>query len=131
MKMMKAAQITKAGGDFAIVAREIPRPGPGQVRIRVQACGVCHSDVFVKEGGWPGLEYPRVPGHEIAGVIDEVCAQVAQWRTGQRVGVGWHGGQDGTCLACRRGDFSNCASLRISGLSFDGGYGEYMVAPVE
>ena len=129
--MMRAAQITKAGGDFEIVEREVPQPGPGQVRIRVQACGVCHSDVFVKEGGWPGLEYPRVPGHEIAGVIDEVGARVTQWKTGRRVGVGWHGGQDGTCLACRRGDFSNCANLKVTGISYDGGYQEYMVAPVE
>ena len=131
MKTMKAAQITKAGGDFEIVEREIPEPGRGQVRIRVEACGVCHSDVFVKDGGWPGLEYPRVPGHEIAGVIDEVGAGVIQWKTGQRVGVGWHGGQDGTCLACRRGDFSNCVSLKVTGISYDGGYEEYMVAPVE
>jgi len=131
MAKMKAAQITKAGGDFEIVEREIPQPGAGQVRIRVQACGVCHSDVFVKDGGWPGLEYPRVPGHEIAGVIDEVGAGVIQWKTGQRVGVGWHGGQDGTCLACRRGDFSNCVSLKVTGISYDGGYEEYMVAPVE
>jgi D-arabinose 1-dehydrogenase-like Zn-dependent alcohol dehydrogenase len=131
MARMKAAQITKAGGDFEIVEREIPQPGPGQVRIRVQACGVCHSDVLTKEGGWPGLEYPRVPGHEIAGVIDEVGERVTEWKPGQRVGVGWHGGQDGTCLACRRGDFANCASLKITGLSYDGGYQEYMVAPVE
>src|SRR3989441_5647531 len=99
--------------------------------IRVQACGVCHSDVLTKEGGWPGIVYPRVPGHEVAGVIDEVGAGVTRWRKGQRVGVGLHGGQDGTCLACRRGDFANCATLKISGISFDGGYGEYMVAPGE
>src|SRR4030095_1697531 len=96
MAKMKAAQITKAGGDFEIVEREIPQPGPGRVRIRVQACGVCHSEEFVKEGGWPGLEYPRAPGHEIAGVIDAVGSGVTQWKTGQRVGVGWHGGQEGT-----------------------------------
>jgi len=131
MAKMKAAQITKAGGDFEIVEREIPEPGRGQVRIRVEACGVCHSDVLVKDGGWPGLQYPRVPGHEIAGVIDAVGAGVTQWKTGQRVGVGWHGGQDGTCLACRRGDFSNCVSLKVTGISYDGGYQEYMVAPVE
>ena len=130
MAKMKAAQIAKAGGDFEIVEREIPQPGPGQVRIRVQACGVCHSDVLTKEG-WPGLEYPRVPGHEVAGVIDEAGPGVTQWKRGQRVGVGWHGGQDGTCLACRRGDFANCASLKITGLSYDGGYQEYMIAPVE
>jgi D-arabinose 1-dehydrogenase-like Zn-dependent alcohol dehydrogenase len=128
---MKVAQVAKAGGDFEIVERDIPQPGPGQVRIRVQACGVCHSDVLAKEGGWPGLVYPRVPGHEVAGVIDEAGSGVTQWKTGQRVGVGWHGGQDGTCLACRRGDFANCANLKITGLSYDGGYQEYMIAPVE
>jgi len=131
MAKMRVAQVAKAGGDFEIVEREIPQPGPGQVRIRVQACGVCHSDVLIKEGGWPGLEYPRVPGHEVAGVIDESGAGVTQWRKGQRVGVGWHGGQDGSCLACRRGDFANCANLKITGLSYDGGYQEYMLAPVE
>jgi D-arabinose 1-dehydrogenase-like Zn-dependent alcohol dehydrogenase len=131
MAKMKVAQVAKAGGDFEIVERELPQPGPGQVRIRVQACGVCHSDVLTKEGGWPGLEYPRVPGHEVAGVIDESGAGVTQWRKGQRVGVGWHGGQDGSCLACRRGDFANCANLKITGLSYDGGYQEYMIAPVE
>src|SRR5947209_11025419 len=131
MAKMKVAQVAKAGADFEIVEREIPQPGPGQVRIRVQACGVCHSDVLTKEGGWPGLVYPRVPGHEVAGVIDEAGAGVTRWKKGQRVGVGWHGGQDGTCLACRRGDFANCANLEISGISFDGGYGEYMVAPGE
>lgn len=131
MAKMKVAQVPKAGADFEIVEREIPQPGPGQVRIRVQACGVCHSDVLTKEGGWPGLVYPRVPGHEVAGVIDEAGSGVTQWKKGQRVGVGWHGGQDGTCLACRRGDFGNCANLKITGLSYDGGYQEYMIAPVE
>lgn len=131
MAKMKAAHIPKAGAEFEIVEREIPDPGPGQVRIRVQACGVCRSDVLVKEGGWPGLVYPRVPGHEVAGVIDEAGPGVTQWTKGQRVGVGWHGGQDGTCLACRRGDFVNCANLKVTGLSYDGGYQEYMVAPVE
>ena len=111
--------------------REIPEPGPGQVRIRVEACGVCHSDVLTKEGGLPGIAYPRVPGHEVAGVIDDVGAGVTQWKKGQRVGVGWHGGQDGTCLPCRRGDFTNCANLKITGISYDGGYQEYMVAPVD
>jgi D-arabinose 1-dehydrogenase-like Zn-dependent alcohol dehydrogenase len=131
MAKMKAVQVAKAGGDFEIVERDIPHPGPGQVRIRVQACGVCHSDVLVKEGGWPGLVYPRVPGHEIAGVIDEAGPGVTQWKKGQRVGVGWHGGQDGTCLACRRGDFANCTALKITGLSYDGGYQEYMIAPLD
>ena len=131
MAKMMAAQVPKAGADFEIVERDIPQPGSGQVRIRVQACGVCHSDVLVKEGGFPGLVYPRVPGHEVAGVIDGAGPGVTQWEKGQRVGVGWHGGQDGTCLACRRGDFANCASLKIAGLSYDGGYQEYMIAPVE
>ena len=128
---MKVAQIPKAGADFEIVEREIPMPGAGQVRIKVQACGVCHSDVLTKEGAWPGIQYPRVPGHEVAGIIDELGAGVSEWKQGQRVGVGWHGGQDGTCLSCRRGDFRNCRNLKIPGISYDGGYQEYMVAPVE
>ncbi len=128
---MKVAQVPKAGGEFEIIEREIPQPGPGYVRIRVQACGVCHSDSVTKDGLFPGIQYPRVPGHEVAGVIDEVGERVTDWKKGDRVGVGWHGGQDGTCLQCRRGDFANCASLKISGISYDGGYGEYMVAPVE
>ncbi len=128
---MKAAQISKAGGDFEIVERELPNPGPGQVRIKVQACGVCHSDVLTKEGGWPGIEYPRVPGHEVAGIIDEVGAGVSEWKKGQRVGVGWHGGHDGTCLSCRRGDFGSCQNMKVTGISYDGGYQEYMVAPAD
>jgi len=128
---MKAAQIPKPGADFQIVDREIPQPGPGQVRIKVQACGVCHSDMFTKEGAWPGIEYPRVPGHEVAGIVDEVGAGVSEWKEGQRAGVGWHGGHDGTCLRCRRGDFGNCQNLKIAGVSYDGGYQQYMVAPVE
>jgi D-arabinose 1-dehydrogenase-like Zn-dependent alcohol dehydrogenase len=131
MTTMKAAQISKAGGDFEIVEREIPKPGAGQVRIKVQACGVCHSDMLTKEGAWPGIQYPRVPGHEVAGVIDELGAGVSVWKKGQRVGVGWHGGEDGTCPSCRRGDFRNCQNLKITGISYDGGYQEYMVAPVE
>jgi D-arabinose 1-dehydrogenase-like Zn-dependent alcohol dehydrogenase len=128
---MKVAQVPKPGADFEIVEREIPRPGVGQVRIKVQACGICHSDVLTKDGTWPGIQYPRVPGHEVAGIIDELGASVSAWKTGQRVGVGWHGGQDGTCLACRRGDFRNCRNLKIPGISYDGGYQQYMVAPVE
>ena len=128
---MKVAQIPKAGADFQIVEREIPKPGVGQVLIKVEACGVCHSDVLTKEGVWPGIQYPRVPGHEVAGFIDELGAGVSEWKKGQRVGVGWHGGQDGTCLACRRGDFRNCRNLKIPGISYDGGYQQYMVAPVE
>lgn len=131
MPSMKAVQVSKPGGDFELVEREIPRPGPGQVRIRVQACGVCHSDSVTKDGLFPGIQYPRVPGHEIAGVIDDVGPGVVGWRKAERVGVGWHGGQDGTCPACRRGDFANCASGIVCGISYDGGYQEYMVAPVE
>jgi D-arabinose 1-dehydrogenase-like Zn-dependent alcohol dehydrogenase len=128
---MKVAQISKPGGDFEIVEREIPNPGAGEVRIKVQACGVCHSDVFVKEGLWPGIQYPRVPGHEVAGVIDEIGAGVTGWKVGQRVGVGWHGGQDNTCLECRRGHFLYCRNPKVAGISYDGGYRQYMVAPVE
>jgi len=131
MTTMTVAQVPKAGGEFELVEREIPRPGPAHVRIRVAACGVCHSDAFTKEGLYPGLTYPRVPGHEIAGVIDEIGSGVTEWRKGERVGVGWHGGQDGTCSACRRGDFVNCENGKITGVSFDGGYAEYMLAPAE
>src|SRR6516225_4067791 len=108
MPKMKSVQITEPGGRFEIVEREIPQAGPGHVRIRVLACGVCHSDAVTKEGLLPGISYPRVPGHEVAGVIDEVGAGVTEWKKGERVGVGWHGGQDGTCPECRRGDFRNC-----------------------
>jgi D-arabinose 1-dehydrogenase-like Zn-dependent alcohol dehydrogenase len=128
---MKVAQVSKPGADFQIIEREIPTPGVGQVRIKVQACGVCHSDSFTKEGSWPGIQYPRVPGHEVAGVIDEVGPSVSEWKKGQRVGVGWHGGHDGTCFSCRRGDFRNCLNVKIPGISYDGGYEQYMVAPVE
>ena len=128
---MKVAQVSNPGADFRIVEREIPKPGAGHVRIKVQACGVCHSDVLTKEGSWPGIQYPRVPGHEVAGIIDEVGAGASEWTKGQRVGVGWHGGQDGTCRECRRGDFRNCRNLKIPGISYDGGYQEFMVAPVE
>jgi D-arabinose 1-dehydrogenase-like Zn-dependent alcohol dehydrogenase len=128
---MKAAQVPKPGADFEVVEREVPSPGPGQVGIKVQACGICFSDHLVKDGLWPGLTYPRSPGHEIAGIIDELGPGVNTWKRGQRVGVGWHGGHDGTCLQCRRGDFINCTNEKITGFSFDGGYAEYMVAPVE
>src|SRR6516225_1559714 len=128
---MRVAQIPRAGADFEIVEREIPTPSVGQVRVKVQACGICHSNVLTKEGAWPGIQYPRVPGHEVAGIIDEVGAGVSEWEKGQRAGVGWHGGHDGTCLACRRGDFRNCRNLKIPGISYDGGYQQYMVAPVE
>jgi D-arabinose 1-dehydrogenase-like Zn-dependent alcohol dehydrogenase len=128
---MKVAQISKPGAGFQIVEREIPEPGAGQVRIKVQACGVCHSDVLTVEGSWPGIQYPRVPGHEVAGIIDEVGSGVSAWKKGQRVGVGWHGGQDNTCRECRRGDFRNCQNVKICGINYDGGYQQYMVAPVE
>jgi D-arabinose 1-dehydrogenase-like Zn-dependent alcohol dehydrogenase len=127
---MRVAQITRPNGPFEIVERDIPEPGPGSVRIKVEACGICHSDSLVKEGSIPGVQYPRVPGHEIAGVIDAVGDGVAAWTAGQRVGVGWHGGHCGYCESCRRGDFFACSTATlITGLSHDGGYGEYMVAP--
>jgi len=130
MAKMRAAQIGRAGGNFEIVEREIPQPPPGWVRIKVHACGICHSDSLVKEGLWPGLQYPRVPGHEVAGVIDAVGSDVPQWKPGQRVGVGWHGGNCGYCDACRRGNFFGCqVALKVTGISFDGGYAEYMLAP--
>src|SRR5215208_424995 len=128
---MKVAQITKPGADFEILDREMPVPGAGQVRIKVQACGVCHSDMFTKEGQWPGIQYPRVPGHEVVGIIDEIGAGVTGWEPGRRVGVGWHGGHDGTCRECRRGDFRNCRNRKIPGISYDGGYQQFMVPPIE
>jgi D-arabinose 1-dehydrogenase-like Zn-dependent alcohol dehydrogenase len=131
MAKMKAAQVCKPGGDFEIVEREIPSPAPGHVRIKIQACGICMGDEVAKQGHWPGLEYPRVPGHEVAGVIDELGSAVTRWKKGDRVGVGWHGGQDNTCPACRAGDFLNCENGKVSGLTFDGGYQEYMIAPIE
>jgi D-arabinose 1-dehydrogenase-like Zn-dependent alcohol dehydrogenase len=126
---MKAAQISKAGGDWELVERQIPEPGPGQVRVKVEACGICHSDVLVKEGLWPGLQFPRVPGHEIAGRIDAMGEHVHVWSNGQRVGVGWHGGHDFVCEWCRRGDFGMCVNRKVTGIDFDGGYAEYMIAP--
>src|SRR5919109_4308628 len=127
---MKAAQISKPGAGFQIVEREIPEPGAGQVRIKVQACGVCHSDSMTKEGLWPGIQYPRVPGHEIAGTIDAIGNGVTGWTKGQRVGVGWHGGHCGYCDSCRRGDFVTCQiASQVPGIAYDGGYAEYMIAP--
>lgn len=128
---MKAVQISKPGGNFEVVDRPIPEPARGQVRIKVEACGICHSDALVKEGLWPGLQYPRVPGHEIAGRIDKVGEDVTQWKAGQRVGVGWHGGHCFVCDPCRRGDFINCVNEKITAITFDGGYQEYMIAPAE
>ena len=126
---MKVAQISKAGGDFELIERDIPEPGAGQVRVKVEACGICHSDLLVKEGLWPGLQYPRVPGHEIAGRIDAVGNNVTAWTNGQRVGVGWHGGHCFVCEQCRRGDFAMCVNRKVTGFDFDGGYAEYMIAP--
>lgn len=131
MPKMKAVQVSKPGGNFEVVEKNIPEPARNQVRIKVEACGICHSDALVKEGYWPGIQYPRVPGHEIAGRIDAVGADVTNWKPGQRVGVGWHGGHDFTCNPCRRGDFINCQNEKITAVSFDGGYQEYMVAPAE
>jgi D-arabinose 1-dehydrogenase-like Zn-dependent alcohol dehydrogenase len=131
VRTMKVAQISKPGAGFQIAEREIPEPGAGQARIKVNACGVCRSDALVVEGSWPGISYPRIPGHEVAGVVDAVGAEVSEWKKGQRVGIGWHGGHDLTCPACRRGDFTNCHNQQVAGISYDGGYQEYMLAPPE
>jgi D-arabinose 1-dehydrogenase-like Zn-dependent alcohol dehydrogenase len=130
MSTMRAVQVSRPGGPLELVERDLPEPGEGSVRIRVQACGVCHSDSLMKEGLWPGLHYPRVPGHEVAGVIDVVGPGVAGWKAGQRVGIGWHGGHCGYCDPCRRGDFVTCQiAPQIPGFTYDGGYAETMVAP--
>jgi D-arabinose 1-dehydrogenase-like Zn-dependent alcohol dehydrogenase len=127
---MRAVQVARANGPLEMVERDIPQPPAGWVRVKVQACGICHSDSLVKEGLWSGLQYPRVPGHEVVGVVDAVGSDVAQWRPGQRVGVGWHGGHCGYCEACLNGNFFGCqVALKITGISFDGGYADYMVAP--
>ncbi len=132
MAKMRAVQVARAGGPLEMVEREIPVPRAGTVRIKVQACGVCHSDSLAKEGRWPGLQYPRVPGHEVVGVVDAVGPGVAGWTVGQRVGVGWHGGHCGRCDSCRRGDFFACQlALQVTGVTYDGGYADYMIAPVE
>jgi D-arabinose 1-dehydrogenase-like Zn-dependent alcohol dehydrogenase len=131
MAQMKAVQVSRPGGPLELVERPIPEPGRGQVRIKVEACGICHSDVVVKDGLWPGLAYPRVPGHEIAGRVDAIGADVPNWKEGQRAGIGWHGGHCFTCDPCRRGDFILCRFEKITSLSFDGGYAEYMIAPAE
>lgn len=122
------AQVSKAKGPFELVEREIPAPGPGEVRIKVQACGICFSDHLTKDGLWPGLTFPRIPGHEVAGVIDEVGPGVEEWKKGDRVGVGWHGGHCFVCDSCRRGDFVTCQREQITGISRDGGYQQYMLA---
>jgi D-arabinose 1-dehydrogenase-like Zn-dependent alcohol dehydrogenase len=127
---MRVVQVNRPNGPFEIVEREIPEPGAGSVRIKIKACGICHSDSLTKEGTWPGLQYPRVPGHEIAGVIDAAGAGVAGWTKGQHVGVGWHGGHCGYCDSCRRGDFVTCQiAPQVPGIAYDGGYAEYMIAP--
>ena len=131
MSQMTAVQVSGPGGAFEIVNRQVPEPGPHTVRIKIQACGVCHSDVFVKEGHWPGLQYPRVTGHEVAGVVDAVGPGVTVWKKGQRVGVGWHGGHCGECPSCRRGDFMGCQNFQVTGFKEDGGYAQYMIARSE
>ncbi len=131
MPRMKAVQATRAGGEWELVERDIPEPAAGQVRVKVQACGVCHSDMFVKEGHWPGVQFPRIPGHEIAGLIDAVGPGVSAWNQGQRVGVGWHGGHCGRCDSCRKGDFILCRAGQVCGISYDGGWAEYVVVPAE
>ncbi len=131
MPTMRAVQVTRANGALELVEREIPSPPAKHVRIRVQACGICHSDMFTKLGAFPGIQFPRVPGHEIVGLIDAVGADVPDWKAGMRVGVGWHGGHCGHCSSCRRGDFITCSSGRIPGITYDGGYADYMIAPFE
>jgi D-arabinose 1-dehydrogenase-like Zn-dependent alcohol dehydrogenase len=131
MTKMRAVQVPRPGGPLELVEREIPEPASGSARIRVEACGVCHSDAFTREGHWPGIQYPRVPGHEVAGVIDALGPGVGGWRPGQRVGVGWHGGHCGVCRSCRRGDFVTCRVARVPGIAYDGGYADYVIAPVE
>src|SRR3954454_7476472 len=129
-KKMRVVQVPRAGGPFELVERDIPEPRAGWVRIKVEACGVCHSDSLVKEGHWPGIQYPRVPGHEVIGTVDAIGSGVTEWRVGQKVGVGWHGGNCGHCRGCRRGDFFACeVELLITGISFDGGYADYLVVP--
>ncbi len=128
---MKAAQVQEKGGDFVIVDLEKPTPKAKEVLIKVEACGICHSDAFVKDGTFPGIQYPRVPGHEVVGIVEKVGEQVNIWKEGQRVGVGWHGGHCFECDPCRRGDFINCENAKVSGISYDGGYAEYMTAPQE
>ncbi len=131
MATMKAMQVKEPGGPFEAVDLAVPDPGRGWVRVKVEACGICHSDMFVKENLFPGLHYPRVPGHEVVGVVDALGEGVGKWKLGQRVGVGWHGGHCFHCTACRVGDFANCAEHMVTGIAFDGGYAEYMIAPAE
>jgi D-arabinose 1-dehydrogenase-like Zn-dependent alcohol dehydrogenase len=131
MPTMKAVQVSRANGPFEVVEREVPEPGPGQIRIKVEACGVCHSDAMVKAAAFPGLQLPRVPGHEIAGRVNAIGPGVIGWKTGERVGVGWHGGHCFRCTACRKGLFINCEQAQLTGVTHDGGVAEYMVSPAE
>ena len=129
MVRMRVIEVREAGAPLELVERDVPEPGPGQVRVRVEACGICHSDAFVKDGTFPGIRYPAVPGHEVAGRIDAVGPDVAPWTAGQRVGVGWYGGHCGRCARCRRGDFITCVNGLVPGIHYPGGYADYMVAP--
>jgi D-arabinose 1-dehydrogenase-like Zn-dependent alcohol dehydrogenase len=131
MSQMHAIQVSTPNGPFELVEREIPTPGRREVRIKVQACGICHSDSFTKSGSFPGIQFPRVPGHEVVGVLDAVGAEVPEWKVGFRVGVGWHGGHCGHCAPCRAGDFISCTTGKVPGISYDGGYADYMIAPFE
>jgi D-arabinose 1-dehydrogenase-like Zn-dependent alcohol dehydrogenase len=131
MSGMRAIQVSRANGPFELVTRDIPTPGPRQVRIKVQACGICHSDSFTKMGAFPGIQFPRVPGHEVVGMLDAVGSEVPGWKVGRRVGVGWHGGHCGHCSSCRKGDFITCTTGQIPGISYDGGYADTMIAPFE
>ncbi len=128
---MQAVQVARAGGPLELLERDVPEPTHGEVRVRIEACGVCHSDSLTIEGQWPGLSFPRIPGHEIAGIIDKLGTGVVGWSIGQRVGVGWFGGHCGYCEPCRRGWLIDCRNLRIPGISYDGGYAEAMVAPAD
>lgn len=131
MARMRAVQVNSPNGPFELVERDIPEPPPRHVRVKIQACGVCHSDAMTVTGGFPGIQYPRVPGHEIAGIVDALGADVPEWQPGQRVGVGWYGGHCGHCPSCRRGDFITCTNAQIPGVTYDGGYADYMIAPFE
>ena len=131
MKRMKAVQVAKPNTALEVVERDVPEPKPREVRIKVQACGICHSDMFTVAGAFPGIQYPRIPGHEVVGIIDAVGSDVPDWKLGMRVGVGWHGGHCGHCASCRRGDFITCTQGQIPGITYDGGYAEFMIAPFE
>jgi D-arabinose 1-dehydrogenase-like Zn-dependent alcohol dehydrogenase len=128
---MKKIRVNSAGGSFELIEERMREPGAGYVRVKVQACGICHSDALTKEGGWPGIVYPRSPGHEIAGVIDAVGEGTEPWKVGDRVGIGWYGGHCRKCESCRRGDFITCVKLQVPGISYDGGYSEFVFVPME